>query len=578
MLNYGMLTPYGKVLDIERVLPEYPRPQLVRDSYLNLNGRWGYSVNKTGDISGAPQESIVVPFPPESVLSGVRRESAKDEYLIYFKDFAVESGFIKDITLLHIGAADQSCEAFLNGIPVGQHEGGYLPFSFDVSGAIRAGSNSLVIRVRDGMNYSYPTGKQRKKRGGIWYTPVSGIWQTVWLESVSAGYVRDIRLTPDIDRRCVGIEIDSDSDSLEVTLTAGGRVISDTVTDKHSFELTITEAELNLWSPEQPFLYGLTVRAGADRVTSYFAMRKFTVGGRHFLLNNKPYFVNGLLDQGYFSDGIYTPASYDAYRDDIMSAKRLGFNTLRKHIKLEPMRFYFLCDTLGMLVLQDMVNVGRYSFFKDTILPFAGRRRGKPYINVNKKQREMFTSHCLATQKLLYNCPCVVYYTIFNEGWGQFDGDGLYSLLKDADPTRVYDATSGWFREKRSDVVSEHIYFKPIKLSREDRTVIVSEFGGYSYNCPGHVFNTDKMFGYRKFSDLQAFGDAFAALYENEVLPNIKNGLAGAIYTQLSDVEDETNGILTYDRQVCKPQPDRVLPLMRRICAAVEQYSAGDGD
>lgn len=568
MLNDSLLTPYGEALDKQAPLPEYPRPQLRRDSYLNLNGIWQYAITAADTLPAAFSGNITVPFPVESCLSGVGRALKASEYLVYSRKFTVSADFLRNITLLHIGAADQLCEVFLNGVAVGSHAGGYLPFTFDVSAAVHTGENTLTVRVKDALDYTYPTGKQRQKRGGIWYTPVSGIWQTVWLESVNSGYIKGLKITPDIDRRCVDILIDSDADSFSVTITADKETVT-AVNGGH--RLTIPLPAMRLWSPETPFLYGLTVSSPDDTVSSYFAMRKFTVNGDHFLLNNQPYFVNGLLDQGYFSDGIYTPAAYAAFRDDITAMKALGFNTLRKHIKIEPMLFYYYCDTVGMLVLQDMVNVGKYSFFKDTVLPFAGLRHHVPYRTVNAAQRKAFTAHALETVQLLYNCPSVVYYTIFNEGWGQFDGDGLYAQLKAADPTRVYDATSGWFWETRSDVDSEHIYFKPICVQHRNRPVIVSECGGYSYSCPGHVFNTDKVFGYRKYTDPAAFEQDFIALYEQEILPQMANGLAGVIYTQVSDVEDETNGILTYDRRCCKLHADRILPLMQRVVAAGSQ-------
>lgn len=566
MLNYGLLTAYGEKLDGKSVLPEYPRPQLRRDSYLNLNGEWEYAINKSGAIPRSFDGNIIVPFPLESCLSGVRRELGAEEYLIYSRSFDVPEGFIRDITLLHIDAADCCCEVELNGVPIGSHEGGYLPAQYDASTAIRTGQNTLAVIVRDATSADYPIGKQSRKRGGIWYTPVSGIWQTVWLESVCSGHVEEIKITPDIGKKSVRLEVKSASEAeAEIVVLAEGKVVFECRTAERCIEISIDDARL--WSPEEPFLYDLTVQLGDDKVTSYFAMREFTVSDGHFLLNGRQYFVNGVLDQGYFNDGIYTPASYDAFRDDISAMKALGFNALRKHIKIEPMMFYYYCDTLGMLVLQDMVNVGKYSFFKDSVLPFAGLRGKRPYVTVSEKQKKRFSEAAAQTVKYLHNCPSVVYYTVFNEGWGQFDGDGLYKIIKALDPTRVCDATSGWFRETLSDVRSEHIYFKPIKLKKSSRTIIVSEFGGYSHSCPDHVFNSEKTFGYKKFGDIQSLEDAFCALYENEILGNLKNGLAGAVYTQVSDVEDETNGILTYDRRICKLSPQRIRPLMERICA-----------
>lgn len=566
MLNYSLLTPYAENLNRETPLKEYPRPQLRRDSYLNLNGQWKLAFSESGDIDAAPQYRITMPFPPESCLSEVMRTPRKGEYLIYRREFSLPEDFCRDITLLHVGAADQICEVFCNGQLAARHEGGYLPFTADLTRLLKSGRNTLVLRVRDDLDYLFPTGKQRRQRGGIWYSPISGVWQTVWLESVSRDYVKGVKITPDVVRGCVNLEIDSDCDGFAVTALDGEQAFFSKSGCGHSVAIEIPAERMKLWSPESPFLYGLVIETPHDRVSSYFAMRSFRADGKRFLLNGKPYFVNGLLDQGYFSDGIYTPADYAAYRDDILTAKKLGFNALRKHIKVEPLMFYHLCDRLGILVLQDMVNVGRYSLIKDSALPLAGFKRRLPWVAVSKAQQAVFTAHSLELQRHLYNCPCVVYYTIFNEGWGQSDADGEYERLKNADPTRVYDATSGWFRAKRSDVASEHIYFKPIRLKKEDKTLIVSEFGGYSHRCGGHIFNDKNNFGYRGYNSLAELEDGFIALFENEILANLDNGLAGAIYTQLSDVEDETNGILTYDRRVCKLSAERIEPLMRQIC------------
>lgn len=566
MLHYDLLTPGGEALDRAHVLPEYPRPQLRRESYLNLNGEWDYAVTKTGSLPDAYDGKILVPFPLESALSGVRRALGDDEYLIYSRVFDVPDGFLRDVTLLHFGAVDRWCTVLVNGVTVGSHEGGYLPADFDVSAALRPGRNQLTVLVRDGTSYDFPTGKQSRKRGGIWYTPVSGIWQTVWLESVCAGYIRDLKLTPDVKNSRVRLTLDCPGGApVAVTVLADGKSVFETTTAERELEIPVEAPRL--WSPEDPFLYDLVLKTDGDEVKSYFALRSFEVDGTHFLLNGKPYFVSGLLDQGYYSDGIYTPASYDVCRDDILQMKALGFNALRKHIKLEPMRFYYLCDTLGMLVLQDMVNVGGFELLKDSLLPLLGQKKRQPWVSVSERQKKNFTDAAVGTVEQLYNCPCVVCYTIFNEGWGQFDGDGLYKLLKTQDPSRVFDATSGWFPEVFSDVQSEHIYFKPIAFKKRARTLLLSEFGGYSFVCPHHVFNTRQNFGYRRYRSMKELEDAFVALYENEIEPNLPNGLAGAIYTQLSDVEDETNGILTYDRRVCKLDPARIRPLMERICA-----------
>ena len=563
MLNYNLMTPYADSFDKSAPLLEYPRPQFVRNSYLNLNGEWDFTFAKAPDCKTDCNQKITVPYSPESVLSGIGRAPQKDEYLVYRKTAHFPADFIKSKTLLHIGAVDQECEIFVNGISFGSFANGYLPIECDISNAVKVGDNELCIIVKDSLSYLYPTGKQRAKRGGIWYTPVSGIWQTVWAESLPEKHIESAKITPNFEEGSVKIEVVGAKDFEAKISFAGEEIFAGNFNSLAEIKIP----EPKYWSPEVPNLYDLTLKSGEDEVKSYFALRKFEAKNGRFYLNGKPYFVNGLLDQGYFSDGIYTPASYDAFKGDILSMKALGFNALRKHIKIEPMAFYHLCDKLGMLVLQDTVNVGKYSFFKDTILPFAGFKGFKkpPYINVNRKQQESFTEHSKALVKYLYNCPSVVYYTIFNEGWGQFDGDKLYKILKEEDPTRVYDSTSGWFWQNLSDVTSYHIYFKPIKLAPSERPIIVSEFGGYSHVCKGHEFNTSKTFGYRIYKDLQEFEDDFVKLYTDEISGNLKNGLAGAIYTQVSDVEDECNGILTYDRKVCKLNAQRILPLMQKI-------------
>ncbi len=573
MLKYDLYTPYGEKLDVRDVLPEYPRPQLRRNSYLCLNGEWSYVINRSGDLHEDKKDKVIVPFPLESVLSGVGKSLKKGEHLIYSRTFSLEKSFLKDRLLLHVGAVDQIAEVFVNNVLVGVVEGSYLPLTADVTDAVKVGVNQIIVRVRDDLSYNYPVGKQKKKRGGIWYTPVTGIWQTVWLEAVPEEYISSVRYTPNIDSKSVTIEVETTADTVDCEISYQGRRIVSTKIYGYNTVVTLRDEDVHLWSPETPCLYDVKLTAGRDVVNSYFAMRKFSVGKDVFLLNNKPYFVNGLLDQGYYSDGIYTPASYKAYYDDVVKMKKLGYNTLRKHIKIEPMLFYYYCDTLGMLVLQDMVNVGKYGFFKNTVLPFSGVIKKPPFIiNESRTKKENFFEHSVETVKYLYNVPSIVYYTIFNEGWGQWDGDYMYAVLKDLDPTRVYDATSGWFFEKLSDVHSNHVYFKKIKPpKRTQRPWIVSEFGGYSLSLEGHVFNTDGVFGYRVYKEREPFVKDFVDLYEKEVLGNIRHGLAGAIYTQVSDVEDETNGILTYDRKVAKLTPQDTKPIMDKIYKAFDK-------
>ncbi len=538
---------------------EYPRPQMRRASYLPLCGAWSLSLCSRGveEICG----TVLVPFPPESRLSGISRTLGKGEKWLYRRVFALPDGFVQDRVLLHFGAVDQLAEIFVNGVPVASHKGGYLPFTQDITDALREGENEISVLVTDETDTEYPYGKQRKKRGGMWYTPISGIWQTVWLESVPREYFRSLRITPSLH----DVRIDTVGGEDEKTLILDGKCYRYT---GDSFTLEIEDP--HLWTPEDPYLYSFTLTDGVDRIESYFALRTVSAeecgGVSRLCLNGKPYFFHGLLDQGYFSDGIYTPASPDGYLSDILRAKRLGFNMLRKHIKIEPDLFYYFCDRYGMIVFQDMVNSGEYHFLWDTALPTVGVKRGICH-RASAKRRDIFEESLKETAELLYNHPCVCYYTIFNEGWGQYDADRLYNCMKKADPSRIWDSTSGWFREKASDVQSEHIYFRKIRLRAGKRPLVLSEFGGYSCRIEEHCFSRDN-YGYRICADPTAFETALSALYTEEILPAIRKGLSAAVLTQLSDVEDETNGLLTYDRCVCKVSEEGMRAIAEKLYEA----------
>ncbi len=538
---------------------EYPRPQFKRDSYLSLCGKWKLYVENKKENTYL--DEITVPFPPESRISGINRVLKDNEKYIYIKEFEIEKEFLDDKTIIHFGAVDQVANVYINDCFVGKHIGGYLPFEFDISNYIKTGKNEIKVEVVDGLDKSLAYGKQRKKRGGMWYTPISGIWQPVWLESVPKNHFRYIKLTPTLDS--ITIEVDGGLDSKKIIIN------DEIIHDFHGNKITIKIDNPINWTPENPHLYNFTLTDSVDTINSYFALRTVTIekikGKSYICLNNKPYFFNGLLDQGYYSDGIYTPYSPDGFENDILTMKKLGFNTLRKHIKIEPDLFYYYCDKYGMIVFQDMVNNGSYNFLLDTALPTVISK--KFYINrTNKKQREIFLNDSKQTINLLYNHPCVAYYTIFNEGWGQFDANGVYKKLKQLDKTRVFDATSGWFKETSSDVDSEHIYFKDIKLKNNpDRPLVLSEFGGYSYKIPEHSFNQHKNYGYKTFKTQEDFEQNLIDLYENQIIPNIKNGLCSCILTQVSDVEDETNGLLTYDRQVLKVDCESINKLNAKL-------------
>ena len=531
----------------------YPRPQLRRDSYVNLNGRWELTV-------GEEKQDIRVPFCPESLLSGVQKHFPEEAALVYRRKFTLPENFNKGRVLLHIGAADQTTACFVNGAYVGEPYTGYTGATFPITGYLRPGENELTLTCYDDLNdQRMPYGKQvvPEKRGGMWYTPVSGIWQTVWLESVPESYIKNLR----IDNRGYSVEI-SITPALEGVVKVFGLGEFQLVDG----QVTITPENPHLWSPEDPYLYDFTVETEQDKVESYFAIRSLEIKENRLCLNGKPYFFHGLLDQGYWPDGLYTPATPECFAEDILAMKKLGFNMLRKHIKVEPEEFYYQCDKLGLVVFQDMVNNGDYSFFRDTALPTIGLQKlPDKHMHRDEQTRLFFLDTMAQTVKLLQNHPSICYWTIFNEGWGQFDSDNVYKQFRKLDDTRFIDSTSGWFRRKKTDVDSRHVYFKPIKLKETDKPLVLSEFGGYSYKPEGHVFNTQSTYGYGKYKTAEEFTAAVAELYEKQVIPAKENGLCAAVYTQVSDVEDETNGILTYDRKVCKLSPEIMLPIAKKL-------------
>ncbi len=555
-----LTTSYSDGFDTAFPLSQYPRPTLRRDSYLCLNGEWDFDISEVGENLKFDKR-ICVPFPPESQLSGYGKEIPEGTLMHYRRSFTLPEGFMKDRVILHFGSVDTVCDIFVNGTKAMHNEGGYIPFSVDITELLRE-ENELYVTVRDDLDKAYPYGKQTRQRGGMWYTPVSGIWQTVWLESVPKNYIRSLKITPSIDS--VSIKIFGGEDKKRLILEDGDEFIFS------GDEITLTPKEIRLWSPETPNIYNFKLECGEDEIESYFALRKIEVkeisGIPRLCLNGKAYLFNGLLDQGYFPDGLFLPATYDGYRDDILLAKSMGFNMLRKHIKVEPEIFYYLCDTLGIAVFQDMVNNSDYSFLRDTALPTIGiKRLSDKKMHKDPRSREIFEREMYKTLDHLHNFPSIVYYTIFNEGWGQFCADEMYGKAKSHDPSRIYDATSGWFIQNESDVDSRHVYFKPVKLGRlTERPIVISEFGGYSYRVGGHLFG-EKNYGYRTFDDIGEFERAFVNLYESEIEPLVERGISALVYTQLSDVEDETNGIVTYDRRVIKLNADRILPMMERI-------------
>ena len=543
----------------------YPRPQLRRDSFFPLDQGW--------TLNGRP---IRVPWPPQAPLSGWTGEVG--DVLRYKTAFTLPEGFAAPgfRVLLHFGAVDQVAEAWVNGKSVVRHEGGYLPFSADITAALLPGENRLEVKAVDTLSRDYPYGKQHKRPHGMWYTPVSGIWQTVWLEAVpERGAVSALRITPDLTGIDVEVEAGGAEFTVSVPLGEGRYVTARGVEGSVRLELP----HPHLWSPEDPYLYELTAATETDRVESYFALRTVTtreISGRPRLcLNGKPVFLHGVLDQGYFEDGLFLPAEPEEYERDILRMKELGFNTLRKHVKIEPEAFYHACDRLGMLVLQDMVNSGGYGYLRDTVIPnFVSRRRSDLGGGGSEKRKAFFERHCLDTVAHLQNHPCIVGWTIFNEGWGQYDSDRICRLLKGADPARFFVSASGWFAQEEGDVESEHIYFssRVLEGTRSGKFLLLSECGGFPLRVEGHTARDRKSYGYggqaRTPGELTG---RVQGLYDDMVLPSVPKGLCGCIYTQLSDVEGENNGLYTYDRQVRKVSAGAMLDVARRLEAALAE-------
>ena len=557
--HYELFTEAGEQLEKEEeIWKEYPRPQMRRKTWQSLNGIW-----KLDD------DDIRVPFPPQSVLSNYEKK-IKDSFT-YTKNFFVSEKLKGERILLHFGAVDQIAEVMLNGKKLGIHEGGYLEFSYDVTDCIkRTGENILQVKVTDRLDQDYPYGKQCKKRGGMWYTPVSGIWKSVWLEAVPEKYIEHMKMTPDLN----GVEIEIfgavDGFKVEVLLENGEKLQKD-------FQGTHGRVEIEnpkLWTPETPDLYYMTVTADLDQVETYFALRTIGIqkvnGTNRVCLNGEPIFLHGVLDQGYFPEGIYLPAEEAEYDRDILRMKELGINLLRKHCKVEPDYFYYACDKIGMLVMQDMVNSGSYSFIRDTALPTIGLKKRGDKTGFGGKRKDFFVKHVENTIEQVYNHPSVIAYTIFNEGWGQFESDHLYDFVKKLDSTRLVDATSGWFAQEKNDFDSEHIYFKAVGVEPKERPMFMSECGGYSMKVEGHYYSKYNAYGYGRCEDSEKLTKNILDLYEIMILPAAAKGMCGCVYTQLSDVEDEINGLYTYDRKICKVKKETMIEIAEKLQKAVK--------
>ena len=542
---------------------EHPRPQMRRKDWLCLNGEWEFWKEGVDGKRGY-EGSITVPFSPETPNSGIADGFAlqSGEKLYYRRTVRLTETLLRGTTHLHFDAVDSECEVRVNGSTVATHRGGFTAFVADISSVARLGENEIeVICTDEATRNGGARGKQSDRRGGIWYTPQSGIWQSVWIESMPKKYIHALRILPDAKTRTVRILADSFGVKHEIMVYDGEceilcREFEDEITLQYDFVL---------WSPKNPKLYGFVLTNGeGDLVESYFGVRSFGMttdksGRARLTLNGKPYFFNGVLDQGYWSDGMLTYPSDEAVIDELQMLKDMGFDTVRKHIKLEPMRWYYHCDRLGLVVWQDFVNGGGdYRFTHVAAFPFLGfHHRDCDYRYFSREDEAARAEYWQMTDEILEqlgNCVSIGVWVPFNEGWGQFDSAQVTEYVAKRDPSRIIDSVSGWHDQGVGKTVlkSLHTYYTPLRVPRDPRPVVLSEFGGYSMKVEGHVFDAQKEFGYKKFRSTESLVEALQRLYLEKLLPLIGKGLCGCIYTQVSDVEEEINGLVTYDREVIK--------------------------
>ena len=579
-------------------LAEYPRPALRRDSCEILNGPWQYAITQTAEYPAAWQGSILVPYSPEAPASGVNRTLQPGQWLHYHRLFAPPAGEGGRV-LLHFGAVDYACAVQVNGHLAGGHRGGYWPFTLDITDLLNGtGRNSLWVAVQDPTGHSTQArGKQTLKPGGMFYPAQSGIWQTVWLERVPDNYIQTLTVTPDYDARTVTVRVHTAKPGGAVNLwamvRAGGVTIaedwgSDEADQDGEVTLNIPEEHFFPWSPDTPFLYDLTVgtnqgeEAGLDTVHSYFALRKWSCapdahGVLRFCLNDKPILLNGLLDQGYWPEGLYTPPSDAAVERELSEVKALGFNLLRKHAKIEPQRWYYHCDRLGLIVWQDIVNGGSaynlwfVTYLTNVLQPLLrrfpdGKACRRLLSRAKPAGREEYAHELADTVQALRCHPCIACWVPFNEGWGQFDAEKAVQALRTLDGTRLVDEASGWFDQGGGDVHSLHNYFYPLRIRPQKRTVALSEYGGIAWPMPGHE-PPHKTYGYGTAKDRQELTARYKKLQLKTVLPQLEKGLSALVYTQLTDVEDEVNGLFTYDRAAVKPDANAVRSVNAALAA-----------
>ncbi|MGN1189000.1 MAG: glycoside hydrolase family 2 protein [Candidatus Ornithospirochaeta sp.] len=547
--------------------PEYPRPQMERkDNWTILNGSWDLKV-VSKDNETIKEGKILVPYSPETERSGFGHITEPDETLIYSRSVSIPFPFDKEKEriFIHFGAVDYEAWVLVDGVEMIHHRGGYLPFSIEVDKK----EFNLEVRVKDPSDTKeQERGKQKIKRGGIWYTPQSGIWQSVWAEKTPKDYIKGIKITPDLSGFSISLDKTGDGEC-ELKL-------DDKTYNLSSGETRIEIEKPHLWSPDDPYLYPFSITFGDDTVFSYVGLRTFGTGEdekgvKRLMLNGKPYFHHGVLDQGYWDGGLYTPPSDEAMVDDIKLVKSMGFNTLRKHIKVEPLRWYYHCDRLGVLVWQDMVSGGGKYLFPVISAPLilGSHLKDNHYSLLRRKDKEMrdeFEKNLSLMIAHLYNVTSIAMWVPFNEAWGQFDSVRIGRNVEEMDKTRTVDYSSGWLDQGEGSFLSLHVYFRPYKFKKDKRKrcVILTEFGGYGREIKGHRYGNDT-FQYKGFNSEKELTDAFIEMYKRDIIPAKKEGLAATIYTQLSDVEDELNGLITYDRMVVKMDKERVLELSKEL-------------
>ncbi len=569
-------TKWSAEVNPSNVLPEYPRPILERKDWKSLNGLWEYAIiDKGKSIPQRFEGRILVPFAIESSLSGVGKVVDENHELVYSRTFELSSEWKGKKVLLHFGAVDWKADVWVNGVKVGSHTGGYTPFTFDVTAALNKGKNKLIVKVWDPTDKGYqPRGKQVSKPEGIWYTPVTGIWQTVWLEPVAEKYIRNLNITPDIDNHILTIRADlnntSASDLIEVGVYDGDKLVSSgRSTNSEAVEVPMPE-DAKLWSPESPFLYSLKISLNnggkvVDKVESYAAMRKYSSGRDangivRLELNNKPLFQFGPLDQGWWPDGLYTAPTDEALRYDIQKTKDLGFNMIRKHIKVEPARWYTYCDQLGIIVWQDMPSGDRNPEWQP-----------RNYFNGIERKRSEASEACYRKEwkeiiDCLYSYPCIGTWIPFNEAWGQFKAPEIAEWTKQYDPTRLVNPASGGNHYTCGDILDLHHYPEPkLFLYDAQRVTVLGEFGGIGLVLKDHIWEPNRNWGYVQFNSSKEATDEYVK-YADMLYKLIDKGFSAAVYTQTTDVEVEINGLMTYDRKVIKLDEKRVNEANRRIC------------